>query len=39
MEAMSLIGSVLWGQVRRNPGPAGFLAGVAVTLFARRRGR
>jgi carbon monoxide dehydrogenase subunit G len=39
IEAMSLVGSVLWGQVRRNPGPAGFLAGVVVTLFARRRGR
>jgi carbon monoxide dehydrogenase subunit G len=39
MEAISLIGSVLWGQVRRNPAPAGFVAGVVVTLFARRRAR
>jgi carbon monoxide dehydrogenase subunit G len=39
MEAVLLMGSVLWGQVRRNPGPAGFVAGVVVTLFARRRAR
>jgi hypothetical protein len=36
---MSLLGSALWGQMKRRPGPAGFVAGVVVTLFARRRGR
>jgi hypothetical protein len=36
---MSVLGSALWGQMRRSPGAAGFVAGVMVTLFARRRGR
>jgi uncharacterized protein len=36
IEAFSLVGSVLWGQIRRNPAPAGFVAGVVVTLLMRR---
>ncbi|MBV8991633.1 MAG: SRPBCC family protein [Solirubrobacterales bacterium] len=40
IEGLSLMGSVVWGQVRRNPAPIGaFLLGllVAIVLLRRRR--
>jgi hypothetical protein len=39
LDAGSLVGSVLWDRVRKNPLPVAFLAGLlfAIALFRRRR--
>ncbi len=40
IEGLSLMGSVVWGQVRRNPAPIGaFLLGLLVAIVFLRRGR
>jgi len=38
MQGLSLVGSVIWGRVKRNPAPAA-AAGVAVVLLMARRRR
>ena len=38
MQGLSLVGSVMWGRVKRNPAPAA-AAGVAVVLLLARRRR
>ncbi len=38
MQGLSLMGSVVWGQIKRNPAPAA-AAGVAVVLLIARRRR
>jgi MYXO-CTERM domain-containing protein len=38
MQGLSLMGSVVWGRVKRNPAPVA-AAGVAVVLLMARRRR
>ena len=38
MQGLSLMGSVVWGRIKRNPAPAA-AAGVAVVLLMARRRR
>ncbi len=39
LEGVSLVSSVLWERVRRNPAPIAFLAGLLLAVLVLRRGR
>jgi hypothetical protein len=39
IDGLSLVASVLWSRVRRDPAPVALIAGLALALLVLRRGR